>query len=224
MQPQAAPAAPSHAPRSRRQKSRPVFVGLASLAAIGFFLVNVVDPYSGATASPDFTIGHSDRFKGQPIQELAVFNGTAATIARDEYTVVEAPKPPPPPPVTASSDNSSGTSSNSGSGAPAAGTPDPGSAQAYAQSVLTSKGLGADQYSCLVALWNRESGWNVYAYNSSSGAYGIPQALPGSKMASAGPDWQNSYQTQVDWGLGYIFGRYSTPCGAWAHSESDGWY
>ena len=82
---------------------------------------------------------------------------------------------------------------------------------------------GDDQFACLLSLWNRESGWRVNAANS-SGAYGIPQALPGSKMASAGADWQTNPATQIAWGLGYIAGRYGTPCGAWDHSESNGWY
>ncbi|MCY7287980.1 MAG: G5 domain-containing protein, partial [Cryobacterium sp.] len=73
-------------------------------------------------------------------------------------------------------------------------------------------------------LWNKESGWRVNAENSSSGAYGIPQALPGSKMATAGDDWQTNPATQIQWGLGYISGRYGTPCGAWAHSSDVGWY
>ena len=72
-------------------------------------------------------------------------------------------------------------------------------------------------------LWNRESGWRTTAQNS-SGAYGIPQALPGSKMASAGADWRTNAATQIKWGLGYISGRYGTPCGAWGHSQSTGWY
>jgi hypothetical protein len=85
-------------------------------------------------------------------------------------------------------------------------------------------GWGDDQFGCLVDLWNKESGWNVYATNPSSGAYGIPQALPGDKMATAGADWQTSAATQIKWGLGYISGRYGTPCGAWSHSVSVGWY
>jgi hypothetical protein len=85
-------------------------------------------------------------------------------------------------------------------------------------------GWGDDQFSCLVSLWNKESGWNYQAYNRSSGAYGIPQALPGSKMGSAGADWQTNPATQIAWGLGYIAGRYGSPCGAWSHSQSTGWY
>ncbi|MFE7844106.1 lytic transglycosylase domain-containing protein [Microbacterium sp. NPDC057407] len=100
----------------------------------------------------------------------------------------------------------------------------PGEAQAIAQGMLASYGWGGDQFSCLVALWNKESGWNYAAYNASSGAYGIPQALPGSKMATAGADWQTNPATQISWGLGYIAGRYGSPCGAWSHSQSVGWY
>jgi hypothetical protein len=106
-----------------------------------------------------------------------------------------------------------------------AGNPVPaGEAQTIAKSLLPGYGWSpSSQFGCLVNLWNRESGWNVHAANP-SGAYGIPQALPGSKMASAGPDWQNNATTQIKWGLGYIKDRYSTPCGAWAHSQSTGWY
>jgi hypothetical protein len=99
-----------------------------------------------------------------------------------------------------------------------------GEAQAIARDMLAARGWGDDQFSCLVALWNKESGWNYAASNRSSGAYGIPQALPGSKMASAGADWQTNPATQITWGLGYISGRYGTPCGAWSHSQSVGWY
>jgi hypothetical protein len=76
----------------------------------------------------------------------------------------------------------------------------------------------------LSALWKKESGWNHFAMNRSSGAYGIPQALPGEKMASAGSDWATNPATQIQWGLGYIEGRYGTPCAAWGHSQAKNWY
>lgn len=208
------------AARRPRAKGRPIVVGIAFFAAMGFFMVNIVDPYSGATASPDFALAaHTDRFEGQPVQHLAVHDDISApTITRDSFTVKLKPKPAPKPqPVVTVA---GGSSSDSGASAPAVGTPDPGSAQAYAKSALAARGMGQDQFSCLVALWNRESGWNVYASNP-SGAYGIPQALPGSKM---GAGWQTSATVQINWGLGYISGRYGTPCGAWAHSQSSGWY
>ncbi|QCW50058.1 lytic transglycosylase domain-containing protein [Nocardioides dongxiaopingii] len=93
-----------------------------------------------------------------------------------------------------------------------------------ARALLAEFGFSSDQFGCLDSLYTRESGWNVYADNPSSSAYGIPQSLPGSKMASAGADWATNPVTQIRWGLGYIEDRYGSPCGAWAHSESHGWY
>jgi len=100
----------------------------------------------------------------------------------------------------------------------------PGSAQDIARQMLPKYGWGDDQFGCLVKLWDRESHWNYKAQNKYSGAYGIPQALPGSKMASAGKDWKTNPATQIKWGLGYIKGRYGSPCSAWSHSQSTGWY
>ncbi|MEN2741141.1 hypothetical protein ABCS02_25435 [Microbacterium sp. X-17] len=117
------------------------------------------------------------------------------------------------------------SSSSSSASAPAVGPVDPGSVQGIARAMMASQyGWGDDQFACLVSLWNRESGWNYQAYNSGSGAGGIPQALPASKMASAGADWATNPATQIAWGLGYIAGSYGTPCAAWGHSQSTGWY
>jgi hypothetical protein len=93
-----------------------------------------------------------------------------------------------------------------------------------AQTMLASFGWSSRQFSCLDPLWAHESGWNVTAYNAGSGAYGIPQALPGSRMASAGPNWQTNAATQIRWGLRYIKGSYGSPCGAWDHEQATGWY
>jgi hypothetical protein len=93
-----------------------------------------------------------------------------------------------------------------------------------AQAMLHTYGWGASQFSCLDRLWTRESMWSLTATNPSSGAYGIPQALPGSKMASVGSDWRHNPLTQIRWGLDYIHARYGTPCAAWGHSEASGWY
>jgi hypothetical protein len=109
--------------------------------------------------------------------------------------------------------------------APSDSAPQPsGNPQQIAAGMLGSFGWSSNEFGCLVSLWNLESGWNVYASNPSSGAYGIPQALPGSKMASAGPDWQSNAATQIRWGLGYIKSLYGSPCGAWSHEQADGWY
>lgn len=96
--------------------------------------------------------------------------------------------------------------------------------EAIGRTLVASHHWSSGQFKCLVKLWNRESGWNDRAYNPWSGAYGIPQALPGRKMASAGPNWRSNPTTQIKWGLRYIKGRYGSPCGAWSHSERDGWY
>ena len=90
--------------------------------------------------------------------------------------------------------------------------------------LLAEFGFSSDQFGCLDSLYIRESNWNPRADNPSSSAYGIPQALPGSKMASAGADWATNPVTQIRWGLGYIRDRYGSPCGAWGHSQSHGWY
>ena len=100
-----------------------------------------------------------------------------------------------------------------------------GSNRAVGQQLASSRGWGSGtQWTCLDELWTRESGWRMVWNTAGSGAYGIPQSLPASKMASAGADYMTSPATQVRWGLGYIAGRYGTPCGAWAHEQSSNWY
>ncbi|MDX6360176.1 MAG: hypothetical protein QOH37_3230 [Nocardioidaceae bacterium] len=96
--------------------------------------------------------------------------------------------------------------------------------QAIADALLSSYGWSSSEMSCLVPLWMGESGWRVNAENVSSGAYGIPQSLPGSKMATAGSDWRTNPVTQIKWGLGYIQERYGSPCGAWGFKQGHGWY
>lgn len=123
--------------------------------------------------------------------------------------------------------NGSGEGSNSATSAPAASSgagTDPDGAKAIARSMLASHGWGDSEFTCLESLWTRESGWNYQAENASSGAYGIPQALPGTKMSEVADDWATNPATQITWGLNYISGRYGSPCSAWAHSESVGWY
>jgi hypothetical protein len=130
---------------------------------------------------------------------------------------------PTPAPATASSSRAS--RSQSRSTLPTSGrgtTATSGSPKAIAQSQLAARGWSG-QFSCLDSLWTKESGWRVSASNP-SGAYGIPQALPGSKMSSAGSDWQTNPATQIRWGLNYISSTYGSPCAAWSHSQSNNWY
>jgi hypothetical protein len=120
--------------------------------------------------------------------------------------------------------NDGGGGDGSVTDVPSSGVNDPPAAQAFAWAMLASYGFGQDQDNCLLWLWNRESGWRTNAYNPAGPAYGIPQSLPGSKMAAVGADWRTNYRTQVTWGILYIMDRYGSPCGAWAHSEAIGWY
>lgn len=117
-------------------------------------------------------------------------------------------------------------SSGSGGGgsAPSSGPVMAGSNREIGQQLAADRGWTGEQWQCLDSLWQRESNWNHLAANSSSGAYGIPQSLPGSKMSSVAADWRTNPATQITWGLGYISGRYGTPCGAWNHSQQRGWY
>lgn len=104
------------------------------------------------------------------------------------------------------------------------GPPTPSSNKAIARELLAKRGWGSSaQFSCLEQMWTRESGWQTDAANP-SGAYGIPQALPGSKMAAAGSDWQTNPRTQIAWGLSYIAERYGTPCDAWGYWQAHGNY
>ena len=200
--------------RRTRRKVKLTHFLFGFTAAFAFVLVTVVDPYSGATASPYFQLAASTSDTG-PAQAVLVAGSYTNTVTRDGYTVTAKPKPVPA--VVAAEKKQSLT-------APSAAVPDPGSAQAYAFDAVAARGWGEDQFNCLVSLWQKESRWNVSAENSSSGAYGIPQALPGSKMATAGDDWATNAGTQIEWGLGYITARYGTPCGAWAKSQASGWY
>ncbi|MBA8847311.1 lytic transglycosylase domain-containing protein [Microcella alkalica] len=207
----AAPTRPLSLERHVRSPwSLPVF---SSIAVVSLALVSISDTSAPATAIE--TMAPSFPIVGQEFTATAA-HSIGASVA--SYEIVEPPPEPEPEPAPAPASEARSFS------APAAGPPDPGSAKAIAADMVAARGWGSGEFDCLVALWNKESGWNVYATNPSSGAYGIPQSLPGNKMATAGSDWQTNPATQITWGLGYIEGRYGTPCGAWAYSQSVGWY
>jgi hypothetical protein len=167
---------------------------------------------------------------GQEQQELAVMGAAAKVISLagnptkvDPDQVIQASE--------ASQSNQGSQGSQQGAGSSSSGTnvvqaapPDPGTAEKIGYDMLPSFGFNqTTQWTCLDELWNRESGWRYDAENP-DGAYGIPQAYPGSKMASAGADWQTNPATQIKWGLTYITDTYGTPCGAWAEEEAVGSY
>ncbi len=152
----------------------------------------------------------------------------AMTAAARTLTVVAKPKLASPAEVASANP---GTGAGTGTGAGGGGIvyvtstpPNPNTAQSIAYNLMASFGFDPQTYfGCLLDLWNRESGWRNDAENA-SGAYGIPQALPGSKMASAGADWQTNPATQIKWGLGYIKAVYGNPCNAWGFEERNGYY
>jgi hypothetical protein len=179
----------------RSSWSLPSFASVVTLAFLAVSSLSAVSSFS-----PDTGAQAAPATADQPGQGYALTDPEHPGAARDDFSVSRIHT------------------------APAVGIPDAGSAQAIAYDLVLARGWNQQEFECLVALWNRESNWNVYAHNPSSGAYGIPQALPGDKMATAGSDWKTNAETQIIWGIGYIAGRYGTPCGAWEHSELKGWY
>ncbi len=163
----------------------------------------------------------------QERQNLIVMNAAAKTLSVASKPAMVDPSQVMASQAAASGSGSAGTSSSSSSGGVttvSAPAPNPGTAQSIGYAMLPQFGFSQKtQWGCLLDLWNRESGW-VYDAENASGAYGIPQALPGSKMASAGADWQTNPRTQIKWGLGYITQIYGTPCGAWNFELANGYY
>jgi hypothetical protein len=102
--------------------------------------------------------------------------------------------------------------------------PQSGSNRSIGRKMAAKHGWNGVQWDCLNNLWQKESGWSTRSSNSSGTAWGIPQALPGSKMKSAGSDWRTNPATQIKWGIGYIDNRYGTACKAWGHWQSHNWY
>lgn len=181
--------------------------GFVFIAVASFVFVYLVSPYSTDMATAQY---QSSAYAYGMVNAQGVTTSGNYSVAANGESYVSAKV------VSASSSGSSITLPQI--------TPDPGSAQAIAHDQVIARGWSENDFSCLVELWAHESGWRVNAGNVITGAYGIPQALPGSKMASAGDDWMTNPATQIAWGLGYIAGRYSSPCGAWDAWSAKGWY
>jgi hypothetical protein len=191
-------------PRLPKVAKRKLLPLNAFLWVLGMVIVCAVDPYAGNLAAA-YAVDFSNQSNDPNGQSIDVITPTTVSFARGGFNIIAG-------------------SSITGLYVADAGTPDAGTAQAFAHTLTAQLGWGQDQYSCLVKLWDRESHWNALASNGSSGAYGIPQALPGSKMSSEGQDWATNPQTQIRWGVKYIAGRYHTPCTALVHSNNYGWY
>ena len=191
-------------PRLPKLKKHALRPAMGFIFSVGFILVTIVDPYSGTMASAN-TIQVYDYEAGSAQQTYGYASTQKISYSRGGFNIV-------------TGDDAAAMFVE------AAGAPDAGSAKAYALDLLISMKYGDDQYSCLVKLWERESNWRHTAKNRSSGAYGIPQSLPATKMATEGPDYLTNPETQIRWGVKYIKGRYGSPCGALAHSDKLGWY
>ena len=183
-------------------------LAIANLVAIsfvaGYAMVTVIDPYGGALNSAYAynstypKTGEEEQIYGYTAQQKISFKrGGWSIVTGDEAAAIYVAN---------------------------AATPETGTIKEFAYELVLSNSWGRDQYSCLVALWERESNWRWDALNKNSGAYGIPQSLPGRKMAEMGADWATNPETQVRWGVNYIKNRYGAPCGAMAHSNKFNWY
>lgn len=186
-----------------KKRSRRLLGALGYLFASSLVMVTAIDPYSGTMASAN-TVQTID---GPLVeyQSLQLVHSATSEFDRLDFEIL--------------------TGANARSiTVKAAPFPEPASAKGFALAQVTERGWSYDQFSCLVKLWERESNWRWNATNKSSGAYGIPQSLPASKMASAGADWRTNPETQIRWGLKYIDGRYGSPCAALVHSDEHNWY
>lgn len=215
-----------HAHRRAGSRTGALLIPVSAVAAVtgvvvgAYVLVSTTGPSgrSAQAATLTVTARHAVALLEQERQQMIVM----ADASRSQKVLVGPKvesKAAPPAPASGT-----GSSSSSSSQVPPLAPVAPGTARADAEALMPSFGFSvSSQFGCLDNLWSRESGWSTTAENP-SGAYGIPQALPGSKMASAGADWQTDDKTQIRWGLGYIKDRYSTPCGAWAYWQANGSY
>jgi hypothetical protein len=232
----AVPASPPAGPRSARKKKRGLFhrsgvvapalvvaVLLVVVVLIAARLVNTNGKgASGLFASID-SLGHSTQVAAleQERQTIIAMNAAAETL-----TVDSKPAMANPTQIQAGQEAQSAGETSGGTGIQTTAPPaDPTSAEEIGKEELVDFGFSeSTQWPCLYDIWERESGWNVYAENPSSGAYGIPQSLPGDKMASVASDWETDPTTQIKWGLGYIKSIYGTPCAAWQNEIDYGYY
>ena len=222
--------------RSGRKKKRGIFhrsgivapalvvaVLLVVIVLIAARLVNTDGKgAAGLSASID-SLGNSAQVAAivHERETIVAMNAAAATL-----TVDSKPAMADPAQIKAAQAAQSAGDTSGGTGIQTTAPPaDPTSAEQTGKAELVDFGFSeSTQWPCLYDLWERESGWNVYAENPSSGAYGIPQSLPGDKMATVASDWQTNPTTQIIWGLDYIKSTYGTPCAAWQNELNVGSY
>jgi hypothetical protein len=228
-------------PRSARKKKRGLFhrtgvvvpaLVMAVLLVVGVLVAAREMNNSGSGASGLFesidSLGRSSQVTAleNERQTIIAMNNAAETL-----TVASKPATADPTQILAAQQQAATASSSdsgiqTGTGITGSAPPaDPSSAEVIGQEELVDYGYTvASQWQCLYDLWEQESGWNVYADNPSSGAYGIPQSLPADKMAMFGSDYLTDPTTQIKWGLYYIKSTYGTPCAAWQNEVNYGYY
>lgn len=202
----------------------PAFGLAVLLVAVVAITAKVMSPNGSganslATAIDSLPQSGSVALLEQERQNLIVMNAAAKTLSVASKPVMVNPKQ-----VMASASEAANASSSSTVTQVSAPPPNPGTAQSIGYNMLPQFGFSQKtEWGCLLDLWNRESGW-IYDAENASGAYGIPQALPGDKMASSGSDWRTNPATQINWGLGYIKAVYGTPCAAWNFELANNYY
>jgi hypothetical protein len=199
------------------------------LVVVVWGAVKVMDPQGTGASSLFQTIDGLGNSGSVALLEQERQTLIEMTAAAKTLTVASKPAMTDPDELIAEQNSATSTGDSDetgGTGVETTAPPaDPTAAQATAKSMLASFGFSeSTQWPCLYDIWEQESTWNVYAENAASGAYGIPQSLPGDKMASAGADWQTDAATQITWGLGYIKSVYGTPCAAWQNEVDYGYY
>lgn len=199
-----------------------VLTGVTAVAAVavGGFLVLRPGPVPAGAAIAAATVSNSRAMAvlEQQRQQMIVMDAASHSMRLVGRPKVASRPVQPAPAATTPVTGGGGTT------VAVAPPPNPGTAQSIAYNMMASFGWNPKTYfSCLDNIWTRESGWRYNAENA-SGAYGIPQALPGSKMASAGADWQTNPATQIKWGLGYIQSVYGDPCSAWSFWQAHSYY
>ena len=171
------------------------------------------------------TLANATKTETEKVQAAAAEIDRVAAEAAAATAAAQAAEQAAQQAAQAASEQAAAAAAQAAANAASTAAKTPAAARAIARDMAASSyGWGESQFSCLSQLWERESNWSYTAYNASGGATGIPQALPGSKMASAGSDWATNPTTQITWGLQYIKSSYGTPCAAWAHSEAVNWY
>jgi hypothetical protein len=208
-----------YVPRHRRPEAntaRAALLGTAGAVVVGAALgLGNVPPDAPATTADGAAVGAIFHERSDRAASRGGL-GRAPLLGANAQSFGQAVAPSPTPALTAPAPSPLGEIP--------AGCEDYSGNRLIGCTMLSEFGFGLDQMPALDALWTRESGWNHLAENPYSGAYGIPQALPGDKMASAGDDWRTNPATQIRWGLGYIQDRYGNPDGAWAFFQNNGWY